>query len=615
MRKSSFLAYRSFYTPLNTIDKFNKHGYKTFCIFPAHTVNSRGTPYSQYPPTWIFLDKVDFHPLDEIIRHVSIAAPDSKFLCMIDLNSPQWLEHINPYTCCDTFNNLGKAVNNPDWMKATVTYLELFLDYVEKNYGDRIQAYMLACGATDEWYDYSQGNEDANRRTAWRAWCKEKGLPDPIDIPPCSKRDHYPHDDFLRDPQEDKVALDYWKFCNESIADTILKFAEITRKRIRPETQIGCFYGYILEKSEMCLVSCGHLEYEKVLDSEYIDFLISPATYTDRSMGGGSGFLIPDGTAGVRDKRLLHECDQRTHTYNPYLTPDIVLRNYCTPWPDEKSTVAGLKRETSLGLLKQTNLWWFDMWGDFYQGEAVMNVLQKATELWDKYNNGNDLKSVSEVAMIVDVESTYYINENHPDTRHVNVKMRNHLNRLGAPFDVFSFGDIPKIRDFSQYKLVIFTSLFVMTPEKKAILEKYVLNNNRSVLWMYAPGVIVDGKYNTANCTLLTGMDYGTSGTMKHAHWTSHYISDYKAVTPAILKQFAADAGVHLYTEKETPVYAAGNLLAVHTAEGDIDVVKVPGGYSKAKELYTDQEYPVINGELRYPFKTPDTALFELTTN
>ena len=41
------LAYRSFHTPLNTIEKFADAGYETICVFPAHTLNSRGTPYSQ----------------------------------------------------------------------------------------------------------------------------------------------------------------------------------------------------------------------------------------------------------------------------------------------------------------------------------------------------------------------------------------------------------------------------------------------------------------------------------------------------------------------------------------------------------------------------------------
>ena len=69
-----FLAYRSFYTPVNTIEQFSKAGYETFCVFPAHTVNSRGTPYSQYPPVWLWYYKFNFAPLDDMIEDTTRAA-------------------------------------------------------------------------------------------------------------------------------------------------------------------------------------------------------------------------------------------------------------------------------------------------------------------------------------------------------------------------------------------------------------------------------------------------------------------------------------------------------------------------------------------------------------
>ena len=463
------LAYRSFLTPLNTIEKFAKVDYDTLCLFPAHTVNSRGTPYSAYPPVWHWFDKLDFAPFDRMIYDVSQAMPKAKFICMIDLNSPLWLEHFKAFDCCDSFNNLGKAVHNPFWKESVGRYLKDFVQYVNKKYGDRIAAYVLACGATDEWYDYSLGTEDHHRRNAWRNWCRLNGFADPVDIPPASIREHISHDDFLRDPQEDEHAIRYWKFCNQSIADTILSFASIVRKVIRKKAQIGCFYGYILEKAAQNLVSCGHLEYERVLDSPDIDFLISPGTYSEaRRIGGGSGFLVPHGSAAIRSKRLLHECDQRTHTYNSYLTSEINLR-LNTAWPNEVSTVAGLKREASLALINRTHLWWFDMWGDFYQGEAVMNTLGKIQEIW-KSCAVSPAEDVCEIAMIVDPESTYYLNQDHPDIPEMNRGIRNKMNLIGAPFEVYSFNDIPKIKNFKQYRLVVFTSLFNMTLAKKKVL-------------------------------------------------------------------------------------------------------------------------------------------------
>ncbi|NMA19392.1 MAG: hypothetical protein GX927_02330 [Lentisphaerae bacterium] len=612
METKPFLAYRSFYTPLNTIEKFAGCGYETICVFPAHTVNSRGTPYSQYRPVWLWFDKLDFSPLDDMITDISRAMPEAKFLCMIDLNSPVWLEHMNCYSCSDSFNNLGKAIHNPEWLQPTKQFLEKFLRYTEEKYGDRILAYIPACGATDEWYDYSNGTEGTHRREAWRKWNLERGNDDPIDIPPQSVREHTPHEGFLRNFETDREAINYWKLCNEAIADALLDFAAITRKLIRKETQVGCFYGYILEKCYRTLVSCGHLAYERVLDSPDIDFLISPGTYTDREIGGGSGFLIPNGTAAIRGKRVLHECDQRTHTYNSYLTPYINLR-VNSAWPDEKSTVAGLKREASLGLLKRANLWWFDMWGDYYQGEVVMNTLKQVRKLWDE-RSGIPARDVCEVALIVDPDSTYLVNENHPFAPEMNRGLRNKLNRLGAPFEVYSFNDIPMIPNFERYKFVIFSSAFRISPEKHAILQQHVLRAGRFILWLYAPGIAMEGTFHTDNCKKLTGIPYKASGLQvkNMGNWHSCYIYDYREVTPAVLKKLAQEAGVLLYTEKELPVYAEGNLLAVHVKEGGQIPLSVPPEFHSAEELFTGKICTVENGRFEYDFLSPDTALFTL---
>ncbi|MBQ8754759.1 MAG: hypothetical protein IJZ19_06980 [Lentisphaeria bacterium] len=611
-QQKPFLAYRSFYTPLNTIEKFAKIGYDTLCLFPAHTQNSRGTPYSQYPPMWKWFDRVDTYPFDEMIRNVSRPMPDAKILCMIDMNSPVWLEHMYPFDCCDTFNNLGKAIHNPLWEEATRSYLKTFLEYADKTYGDRITAYILACGATDEWYDYSGGTEDPHRREAWRKYCIAKGLPDPVDIPPASVRDRFIHDGLLRDPQRDAIAVEYWKFCNEAIADSIIRFAKLTREVIHDRAQIGCFYGYIVEKTEKTLVHCGHLAYEKVLDSGLIDFLISPGTYEDREIGGGSGFLTPHGTAAVRGRRLLHECDQRTHTYNSYLAPDINLR-LNTAWPDECSTIAGLKREAALGLTCRTNLWWFDMWGDYYQGENVMNTLKQIRELWTEYAPAPAV-DVCETAMIVDPDSTYFLNEDHKCIFEMNVGTRSKLYRSGVPWDTYSFNDLPLLKNIDQYKFFVFTSCFNLTPEKQLILEKEIFARGKTALFLGPAGIIRNGVYDPGNCKKLTGNPLA-GGTLQYKDfgtWKCYSLEDYFALTPEMLNKIAAEAGVHIYIPCGNPVYAEGNLLAIHTKDGGNIEINVRQKAGTATELFTGKTFKITGNHFTYSFSCPDTALFRL---
>lgn len=606
------LAYRSFYTPLQTINKFHKAGYDTVCVFPAHTKNSLGEPYSQYQPTWIWYDKIDFSPFDKMMEDVNIAMPGCKVICMIDLNSPVWLEHNEWTSVCDSFNNLGRAVHNPRWLEATENYLDAFVRYANEKYKDRILAYLLAAGATDEWYDYSLGAECADRRRAFREYCATEGKADPIDIPPISVRENCPHENFLRNPSTDSVAIDYWRFCNISIADTIIKFAKRTRDIVGKEVDIGTFYGYILEKSDNALVSCGHLEYERVLDSGLVDFLISPGTYTDRMIGGGSGFLIPSGTAAVRGKRLFHECDQRTHTYNPYLTPYVKLE--WEHWQNERETIAGIKRECALALTKNTHLWWFDMWGGYFEGEAVMDTLSRVKEIWDYLPERDALDTACEVALIVDPDSTYLVNQDHERTPEMNLGMRNKLNRLGAPFEVYSFDDIPLIPDFDRYKLVIFTSLFKVDGKKEKIINEYVKRAGRHVLWLYAPGIYTNGVFDVANCERLTGIPYKSEGitSLCGEEYTSHYVYEYADVTVELLRELARESGVRMTVDAPVPVYANGNILAVHTKDGGKMKVNVDKRYTRATELFSGSISEIRDGSFVYDFASPDTAVFRL---
>jgi len=65
--------------------------------------------------------------------------------------------------------------------------------------------------------------------------------------------------------------------------------------------------------------------------------------------------------------------------------------------------------------------------------------------------------------------------------------------------------------------------------------------------------------------------------------------------------------------EEELPVYAEGNLLAIHTKDGGNITVTVNEGFSVAEELFTGKLINIERGKFVYDFSEPDTALFRLT--
>jgi len=613
-QKPLAFAYRSFWPEFGAMRQFKDAGVNIVCIFAANTDNSLGKPYSKYPPVWRWFGKYDFDSLDKQYDDVLAVNPDAEFICMIDLNTPIWLQRQlsggGHSAECESFTMLSCACANPAWRKATAEYLTTVVKHVEARYGNRIRAYLLACGQTDEWMDYSRGVAGRAKTQAWKTWLKSHGKPE-LPVPALERLDRASFENLLRDPATEQDVVDYAQFTGDTIVDTVLEFAKKTRALISKQRQIGMFFGYILELTRSRMVWSGHLEYERLYSSPDIDFFISPGTYSDRPMGGGSGFMVSNGTRLLNKKGFLHEIDHRTPTYNVKLD-EFVSIGWMFPWKDQAETDAGLKREFALAMINQTSLWCFDMWGGVFKTPETMKLVAQSKTLWDRFA-ALPLKSRAEVALVVDPQSARYLNDLHAAIPHIYQGTRNKLNRLGAPFEVFSFNDLPRA-DLAQYRFFVFPGLFEVTPEKMAVLKKHVFNNNRTVFFAYAPG-ICDGKsLNPERVKELTGTAFKTPGvsTVQRDGWRAVYASGYDDLTPQTLRQAAQEAGVTIYCQDAVPVYANERLVAIHMAQGGEKTITLPVDCRQVRELYTGQIVPVTGRQFRHTFKTPDTALFEM---
>ena len=612
--KSIYFAYRSFWPEFEAMKRFKDSGVNTVCIFAANTDNSLGKPYSTYPPVWRWFGKYDFESLDKQYDDVLAVNSNAEFICMIDLNTPIWLQRqlaLKGHSAeSESFTMLSCACANPEWCQATGEYLEAVIKHMEGRYGDRVKSYLLACGTTDEWMDYSRGVAGRAKTQAWKDWLKSHGRLD-VPVPALERIGHATFDNLILDPGTEQDVVDYAQFTGDIIVDAVLGFAAKTRALIPEQRQIGMFFGYILELTDSRMVWAGHLEYERLYASPDIDFFISPGTYSDRPMGGGSGFMVPNGTRVLHGKGFLHEIDHRTPTYNCNLD-EFVSIGWMVAWKDQAETDAGLKREFALATINQTSLWCFDMWGGVFKTPETMKLVEQSKRIWEQYTS-LPVKNCAEVALVVDPQSARYLNDQHAAIPQIYQGTRCKLNRLGTPFEVLSFNDLPHA-DLTSYKLFVFPGLFEITPEKLEVLSKYVFNNNRTALFVYAPG-ICDGKsLDTARVKKICGTEFGAKGIsmVNMGNWKSVYASDYETVTPQALKRLAADAGVNIYCEQEVPVYANSRLLAIHTATGGEIAVTLPGNYSQVTELYSGQVVTQNASSFVFKFAGPDTRLFEL---
>jgi hypothetical protein len=381
--------------------------------------------------------------------------------------------------------------------------------------------------------------------------------------------------------------------------------ASITGRR----AEIGLFYGYVLEYGPDRLVSEGHLDFQRVYASPDIDFAVAPGSYQHREMGGTSPFLVPVGTLKHHGKAFIQELDMRTHTSNP---PAPWYRVAFDTWHDDTETVTGLRREFSQCLVEDVSFWWFDMWGGFYKTDAARAALAQMKELWDKAQT-QPHEFAAEIAVIVDPESALYFNQQDPRIDAFTNGLSHTLHHIGAPHRTFAWDDLADL-DLSPYRLVIFPYLFVMNDERRRLLEEKVLRDDRTVLWLYRPGVICDGQYDEAGVERLTGVKLSQEGLTTEARdgWTSVVASN-PAVTPEQMRDVARQAGVHIYSETGETLYASRRHVALHGTTGGKRQIVLPRQCHTVTELFSGRvighDLTVIEEDVPSPF----TVLYELT--
>lgn len=605
-----YFAYRSFLPEFDAMKRFAAAGVRTICFFPGNTTNSLGQPYAQYPSIWNWFDRYEFSSLDQQIADLKKAVPEAEFICMIDLNSPEWLSRqlSLAHESGDSFTHLTEALANPRWKEATLHYLRAFLEYAEAHYADSIQAYVLACGHTDEWFDHNGELCGLHKQRACNDWRAAHGLA-PAEPPSALKMNTPDYDGLLFDPAVSSGVIEYRRFCSELVGNTICEFAAEARKLIRPEAEIGVFYGYIVTR--LGAAESGHLAYEQVLKSPDIDFMISPGSYGDRAIGGGGGWLGCSGSEKLAGKIHMHECDQRTHTHNRDLTPCVSL--HVPHWENTEEDVAGIKREFSLALLKRSSLWWFDMWGGFYQEPVLFENFRLMKEIYDSRIRLPS-RNVEEVAMIVDPDALAYFDQRSPRQQDFQPDIRKKLNRLGAPFETWCLRDVPSIPNLHEIKFFIFATPWEITPEKAELLNRHVLNHDRTVLWFYAPGISDGESFDESRIRRWADADPHVSGlsVQRMNGWTSAFLRNPAELTPATLKSLAKSAGVHLYSDAEIPVYADDRFLALHSKEGGTMTIRLPRRTGRITELFSGKLAAENVSEFQWNFRAPDTVLFEM---
>ena len=385
----------------------------------------------------------------------------------------------------------------------------------------------------------------------------------------------------------------------------------------------------------------GHLGLARVLRSPYVDFVVSPYSYGFRGLGGHGPSMPPSESVRLHGKIYLFEEDSRTH-----LAPPEAGFGRARSLED---SVAVLKRNMAEVITRGQGIWWSvgSSHIDPVAEPAFRPLLKQFQEL-GTFALELDRRPASEIAVIVDDESFFYEwIKNDLDLPGIFQQRLWGLPRIGAPTDYYLLDDLFEDR-LPPYKLYIFLNPWHLDDTRRQRLAQRIRRDHQVALWIYAPGYVKE-KPDLANMEELTGFRFGKGeqpwGSQVHILDFEHPITRYlgedfswgtdarlaplfhlededarilgqvvysqgrclpgfgvkefdqwrSVYAPApnlpapVLRGVARYAGVHLYSESGDVLYAAPQLLAVHTVGGGPRQFSLPQQVEVVYDLFARQ--------------------------
>jgi len=616
------LSFKTFRPTERNISEFAAAGVRLMSILVSGLKCAYDVPYSLHGETWFGKGKYDFTPIDEQIEMFIKNAPESYFNLMIHLDTRDWW-HETHENFPRTFTRLSQAIADPEWREATIDYLKAVVSHVEEKYGNKIFGYFMLCGKGTEWFCF----EDFQSPHPIKEKYYKEYTKNPDAEIPSYERLNPPQDVSFYDDEE--VIL-YQRAHADLIADTILLFAGEVQKIIQHKKLLGLYFGYLFEFQNF-VNDAGHLSYEKIFTSPDINMISSPASYAYREPDSTSAFMLTFKSLDLNDKLYFYEYDQRT-----YLSQDFALEGagyYCKT---DREAVDLMRRDFMLCASNNSALWWFDMFEGWYSSENMMGAVENMINL-TKEMSGVERRSSAEVALIASPEAMFSANKNNNLQDILFYSQRDGYMRMGAPFDLYSEGDMDKI-DYSQYKLIVFMNPFSLAPSHLPIIER-MKREGKSILWIYAAdylnggigkmreliGINVDetedkpcvekgevppAPYFFANDEAAVSLRSFEDGRCAVAYKKCDgFMAFYSAIgmlDADILREICRIAGVHIYSETD-PVYVNNVFTGVYAFGDTVLNVKEDGTY---RNVFTGERYSSCNGKLLVPSGEYASKLF-----
>jgi hypothetical protein len=301
------------------------------------------------------------------------------------------------------------------------------------------------------------------------------------------------------DPQKSRKLIDFHEFFSDVISGDILQFCRVVKEETNGEALTGTYYGYNMQVISAYLAQhTGHMAQHKIVQSPDIDFLMSPSRYSDRGIGGGSGFMMTVDSIKLHGKYYIDQADIRT--VNATGSGGQIGRASTLA-----DSAAILEREFANSVTSGVASQWYDFGNGWISADArlmeVVGKLQKIEADLQKVPRVT-MDPAKNIAVIVDEKSTFYTgtaSDIHASTVAAQI---DNLHRAGVGFDTYVLDDLEKLGD---YKAFLFLNTFRITPAQQRFIDEKLKREGKVLTWIYAPGVLDEKTLDFSRAGKITG--------------------------------------------------------------------------------------------------------------
>ena len=466
--------------------------------------------------------------LDDVVK----ANPNAMICPWIYLHPPKsWIDaHPNEITKIEggkifPDNNLPSLASDV-FIKDCKKQLEQLINSIQTGpHKNRIMGYIILylsggewfyTGAESHYFDYSEvnrlhfvdwsktkyKNKISNLNAAWKKNYKafnEIQIPVPAEL-------EAGDDGLFRNPSLRRAEADYLYYFNDLEANRVIEIADTIKAASFHKSLVGFYYGYQLELISNCYTkgvgNGGHMGLRKVLASPNIDLLCSPVSYLDRQPGHPNGMMSIVDSVTLAGKIYQEQDDARTWLIKPPSEFEASLT-----FPTEWDSLQCLRRNYGNVVGHNQSMLWFDLTaGGNMNAESIW---KNNKILIDTYKDSieNQQPTVPQVALIYNDDYYQYLKADCLAlTKFNGFIQRGIFQSLGAQVGYYFIQDLPKIP--SSVKLYVFVNTVNIDAKKKALIDG-IKKENKTLLWLYAPGYSTEKDLSLANMREITGFNFG----------------------------------------------------------------------------------------------------------